>query len=488
MAFRAVITALLAVLVLPAPAVAAGDWTWPVRGQVLTAFRNGADPYAAGQHRGIDVAAPVGTAVVAAVGGTVRHAGVAGDSGLTVSVRAGEYDVSYLHLSALSVRKGQTVAAGARLGAVGTSGRRSVAAPHLHFGVRRAGQAHAYLDPLDFLAPSPPALPEAPRGAPAPAPVPVVPKPSPAPVRGRAPRRVPAGRPVRLPAGRRVRVPAGRPVRLPRLGPAPRGVAPRALPVPGGGRVPALRPVPSVRTPARPARAPRGGPAPHPPRRAGQGARGRARPGAGTIAPAGGRRAGPGLGARVPGAAGCGRVSREAGAAQRRGRRKAAGRPRRPAAGAGASARGRAPLARRAARAPAPDLRLDRGPTGGTVRGQGSAGLARGYGSSECSEVSCAIRSVPELPLLVVFGCALCVGRCLPGVRRGPDANRAHQRRERVVRQGHHGRAGRAGPDRAPGTAGGRRSAQASGTDTAVGDGARATGPTAPAHRPIGGR
>lgn len=262
MVFRAAITALVAVLVLPASAVAAGDWTWPVRGELLTAFRNGSDPYAAGQHRGIDIAAPVGTEVVAAVGGTVRHAGVAGDSGLTVSVRTGEHDVSYLHLSALSVRKGQVVAAGARLGAVGTSGRRSVAAPHLHFGVRRAGQAHAYLDPLDFLAPLPLAPREAPRGAPAPSPVPVVPRPSPAPVRGRAPRRVPAGRPVRVPAGRRVRVPAGRRVRLPRLGPAPRGVAPRPLPVPGGGRVPALRPVPSVRTPVRPARVPQEGPRP----------------------------------------------------------------------------------------------------------------------------------------------------------------------------------------------------------------------------------
>ena len=47
--------------------------------------------------------------------------------GLTVSVRAGAYDVSYLHLSAVAVEEGQAVAAGTRLGAAGTSGRRSVA-------------------------------------------------------------------------------------------------------------------------------------------------------------------------------------------------------------------------------------------------------------------------------------------------------------------------------------------------------------------------
>ena len=209
MASRALIAALVSLLLLPATAAGSGDWTWPVRGDVLTPFRNGSDPYAAGQHRGIDIAAPAGADVVAAVAGTVRHAGVAGDSGLTVSVRAGDHDVSYLHLSAVSVKEGQTVAAGTRLGAVGTSGRRSTAAPHLHFGVRRAGDRHAYLDPLDFLAPVPAGPREAPRGAPAPVPVPVTPRPQPAPVRGRAPVRVPggaagagAGRPPRPGAGR----------------------------------------------------------------------------------------------------------------------------------------------------------------------------------------------------------------------------------------------------------------------------------------------
>ena len=262
MAVRTALAALLIALLLPGPAHAAGDWTWPVRGEVLTTFRNGADPYAAGQHRGVDIAAPVGADVVAAVAGTVRHAGVAGDSGLTVSVRAGDHDVSYLHLSAVAVKEGQAVAAGTRLGAVGTSGRRSVAAPHLHLGVRRAGERHAYLDPLDFLAPPSPAPREAPRGAPAPVPVPFAVRPEPVPVRGRAPRRVPAARPLRVPAGRRVRVPAGRRVRVPRLGPAPRGVAPRPVPAPAGGRVPALRPVPSMRRHARPARAPQEGPRP----------------------------------------------------------------------------------------------------------------------------------------------------------------------------------------------------------------------------------
>ena len=54
------------------------------------------------------------------------------------------------------------MAAGQRLGAVGTSGARSAERPHLHFGVRDAGSRHAYHDPLGFLPPAPAARPAAP--------------------------------------------------------------------------------------------------------------------------------------------------------------------------------------------------------------------------------------------------------------------------------------------------------------------------------------
>ena len=101
------VATLVAVLLAAAPAHA--DWIWPVRGDVITPYRNGDDPYAAGQHRGIDIAAAPGTPVVAAAGGEVRFAGTAGSSGLTVSIRTrdGRYDTSYLHLSAAFVRRGR---------------------------------------------------------------------------------------------------------------------------------------------------------------------------------------------------------------------------------------------------------------------------------------------------------------------------------------------------------------------------------------------
>jgi hypothetical protein len=153
-------TLLVCLHLLPGTATAdsgGGGWTWPVRGPVLTGYRNGSDPYAAGQHRGVDIGSPVGARVVAATGGTVTFVGVAGSSGLTVAERTadGRFDLSYLHLSSAVVHRGDSVAGGDALGAVGTSGQRSAEAPHLHFGVREAGSRTAYRDPLDFLAPPP---------------------------------------------------------------------------------------------------------------------------------------------------------------------------------------------------------------------------------------------------------------------------------------------------------------------------------------------
>ena len=141
----AIITALTACLCGASAGPAQADrWSWPVRGEILTAYRNAPDPYAGGQHRGIDIGAAVGTPVGAAAAGTVTFAGVAGSSGLTVSVRTadGGFLTSYLHLSSIAVRPGEAVRAGDRLGAVGTTGRRSADPPHLHFGVRAAGDDH----------------------------------------------------------------------------------------------------------------------------------------------------------------------------------------------------------------------------------------------------------------------------------------------------------------------------------------------------------
>jgi hypothetical protein len=242
---------------------ARAEWVWPLRGQVITTYSNVDDPYAGGQHRGIDIAGPVGARVVAAAGGEVHFAGTAGSSGLTVSIRTADgFDTSYLHLSSVSVREGELVSSGDALGAVGMTGAPSAPEPHLHFGVREAGTRHAYRNPLDFLPPpETPPTPDSPHPAPSPVPVPtpLVPAPAPArepgrvPVGGRAPHRVPAGdrAPRRVPTGGRA------PRRVPVGGRAPRSVpagdrAPRHVPaadgaprrVPADGRLPATDPAP----------------------------------------------------------------------------------------------------------------------------------------------------------------------------------------------------------------------------------------------------
>ncbi|MFN8129988.1 MAG: M23 family metallopeptidase [Solirubrobacteraceae bacterium] len=138
-------------LALPAPPAAAAPWPWPVRGRVLGAFRAGPDPFAAGQHRGIDIAAPLGTPVGAACAGTVRFAGPAGRSGLTVTVQCGALTATYLHLGATAVGRGDRLAAGAPIGTVGRSGTPRHRTAHLHFGVRRTGRRWSYVDPLTLL-------------------------------------------------------------------------------------------------------------------------------------------------------------------------------------------------------------------------------------------------------------------------------------------------------------------------------------------------
>jgi Peptidase family M23 len=184
---RGSVAVIVVSLCLAAPSFAvAGDWTWPLRGEVLTPYLSGGDPYATGQHRGVDIAGAIGEPVVAATAGSVRFAGPVGSSGLTIAIRTadGRYDTSYLHLSAARVSGGERVSAGQVVGAIGASGRRSAAAPHLHFGIRVAGSDRAYRDPLDFLPPLA-RVREGPRGVPVrvTAPIPLGPAPEPVPVR-----------------------------------------------------------------------------------------------------------------------------------------------------------------------------------------------------------------------------------------------------------------------------------------------------------------
>ncbi|MGY3884495.1 peptidoglycan DD-metalloendopeptidase family protein [Aeromonas aquatica] len=83
-------------------------------------------------HNGIDYVAPVGTPIMAAGSGSVVAAGYNQFNGNYVFIKhAGNYVTKYLHLSKLSVNKGQRVKQGQTIGLLGGTGR--VTGPHLHY-------------------------------------------------------------------------------------------------------------------------------------------------------------------------------------------------------------------------------------------------------------------------------------------------------------------------------------------------------------------
>ncbi len=98
-------------------------------------------------HNGIDLAAPGGSAILAAYKGTVVAAAYEGSMGNYVMINhgGGLYTI-YMHCSALYVSKGQDVQAGTKIAAVGSTGRST--GNHLHFGVRLNG---AYVSPWNYL-------------------------------------------------------------------------------------------------------------------------------------------------------------------------------------------------------------------------------------------------------------------------------------------------------------------------------------------------
>lgn len=138
----------------PAPATAptsapakSSRFLWPVSGDVRRGYATGSD-----YHDGLDIQAPKGTMVRAAAAGTVKFAGKEKDQfGNLVVIDHGDgWFTAYGFLSRVTVKQGAKVAAGERVGLVGSTG--LAKGNELHFEVRRDGKP---IDPLDELPKAP---------------------------------------------------------------------------------------------------------------------------------------------------------------------------------------------------------------------------------------------------------------------------------------------------------------------------------------------
>lgn len=128
------------------PAARGTEMAWPVRGVLFSGF----GARARDQHDGIDLAAPEGTAVVAAAPGTVLFSGEQRGYGKIVLVghagALGDVVTVYAHNSENLVASGDRVDRGEVIARVGHTG--NATGPHLHFEVRVGARPR---DPLGFL-------------------------------------------------------------------------------------------------------------------------------------------------------------------------------------------------------------------------------------------------------------------------------------------------------------------------------------------------
>lgn len=144
------------------PAAATGAYVLPVEGvrpDQLTDTFSQARGGGARVHDAIDIMAPRGTPVVAAVGGTVEKLFTSKAGGLTVYVRSPDRRTItyYAHLDAYApgLRESQVLKAGDPIGTVGFSGNANPSAPHLHFAIMQTTPDSDWWEPATAINPYP---------------------------------------------------------------------------------------------------------------------------------------------------------------------------------------------------------------------------------------------------------------------------------------------------------------------------------------------
>jgi murein DD-endopeptidase MepM/ murein hydrolase activator NlpD len=127
---------------------------WPVLGRITSRFGETRQVLSSGgtkPHRGLDIAAPVGTAILAPADGVVRFAGWGLQYGRYICIDHGHgFSTMYGHLQEYSVKTGAKVKKGQMIGKAGLSGKTN--GPHLHYVLCIHGNP---VNPAPFLTQTP---------------------------------------------------------------------------------------------------------------------------------------------------------------------------------------------------------------------------------------------------------------------------------------------------------------------------------------------
>lgn len=111
---------------------------WPVLGRITSEFGDTRLSVSSGgtrPHRGVDIAAPLGSPIGATAGGMVSFAGRDLECGRLICIDHGHgFSTLYGHLKEISVKTGNKIREGQTVGTVGSSGNST--GPHLHYEVR----------------------------------------------------------------------------------------------------------------------------------------------------------------------------------------------------------------------------------------------------------------------------------------------------------------------------------------------------------------
>lgn len=130
---------------------ALGDlpFIYPVKSRITSPYGWRVSPITGQRHfhAALDLAGNTGTTVKAAMDGSVSGTGVNPTFGKFIILsHSGGYQTMYAHLSVVSVRQGERVNQGSKIGEVGSTGLST--GPHLHFAAYKNGRA---VNPLDLL-------------------------------------------------------------------------------------------------------------------------------------------------------------------------------------------------------------------------------------------------------------------------------------------------------------------------------------------------